>query len=218
MKYAVVPLLLTLAYINGFSQAVKEQKQYYDNGQIHYMYASYNGIPDGPYKSFYRSGKQWSVGNYLYGKLDGKYIVFTEKGDTAYTMFFDEGQVQSKKVFYQEYPDFSYQEISKTGFITVAEGKPVVLDKNTPDGLLEQTYDSDISAEEFFIWEKGQRKKFEFPKPDGTIETIYTGPMPGVYAWKNKSKNFIRPFTKEETDGKNNDEILKLLKKFNSVE
>ncbi len=209
-------LILTLTNFSGFSQTIKTRKNYYKNGQIQYIYTCNNGIPDGSYKSFYNDGKKWAVGNYNYGKLDGNYTVFTNKGDTAYTMIFDIGKVWTKKIFYQEYPDFTYQPISKKGFITVADGTPVVLDTNTPDGFLEQTYDEVMLHEDFFIWQNGQRKAYEFPKADGTIETIYSGPMPGIYEWKNKNKSFVRPFTKEEQDGKNNDAILKLLKKFNT--
>ncbi len=208
-------IILLLAASQSYSQRTDIKYDYYSSGEKQNMYTCINGIPSGPYKAFYKNGHIKAVGNYEYGKLDGVYAVFTEHGDTAHTLLYDLGKVWSKKVFYQEYPDFTYLPISKKGFVIIKDGTPVELDKNTPDGLLEQVYDNQSLKNTYFIWDKGARKEYELPKPDGTLETILTGALPGIYEWKDKKKHFVRALTKEEREGRNNDEILRLLDKLN---
>ena len=195
-----------------FSKAQTEvKKTFYKNGETQFSYTYQNNVLNGPYEGFYENGTKWSEGHYLNGQLEGIFIVYTPNKDTAYIEYYSTGQVWMKIVYYQEYPDYSYKLISKNGFVCVKNGESVALDKNTPDGFIEQSFDSQTFIERNYIWKKGKREEIELPKPNGTIEKVLVGEKPGVYELKNKKKVFIRPLSEDDKKESNNPELIRLL-------
>jgi hypothetical protein len=154
-----------------------------------------DGKWNGPYKAFYKNGKLWSEDTRVNGKLEGKAVSYTPKGNIASVEEWSASNLMRKTIFYQNTiaEPQKYFFVSEQGFDLIKEGMQVKLDGNTPDSLIEEYPNGS------YIWIKGERRLFS-----GTEEPQYklikNSEKPGLYRIESDGKKtFIRPLSKEET-------------------
>ena len=58
-----------------------ENKMWYDNGSIRYIYVKDNGVRVGVFKGFYKSGQIGKISNWIKGQMNGQYESFYENGN-----------------------------------------------------------------------------------------------------------------------------------------
>lgn len=198
MKQLFLLFLLPVFGSIAVAQNNETRKSYYPNGKVQFEYTYVNDIPEGPYKAYKQNGEIWSIGNYTKGQLSGDFTVYAKSNVIARKDTYRNGQLWEQTVFYQEYPDYTYKRISKTGYVSVRNGESVTPDKTTPNGFIITEYDPVTFAEQHYVWTNGKKASLALPKPDGTRETIHTGSDPGVYEWKKKKRVFIRPLNESD--------------------
>ena len=189
---------------DNYSFNFNEIKALYTDGYC----KSKNG--EGRYRNKKKVGlwKYNNLGGYLY-----KTIEYSDSTNIHLVSIYDDGRkikdeltkmeegngtssyfVIKKVIYYQELPDRinEYLFVSDTGFCIVNEGKPVKLDKNTPNNVIEEIRDTEMGRI-WYIWKNGKKQIYRECELDGIIVWYYQGENPGKYRWENCQKIFIEP-------------------------
>ena len=93
-------------------------------------------------------------------------------------------------IYWQETPgkNVDYLFVSKDGFKIYDRENPVVLDKSTPDNVIQMTFNPNTFSQEAFIWKNGKKVPYEFCHRDGTTVTYLENGEKKTYRWEDCKK------------------------------
>jgi antitoxin component YwqK of YwqJK toxin-antitoxin module len=135
--------------------------EYYANGKVSNSYEKKDGMLHGKYCAYYENGKPWAEGNYDNGSLNGAFITYSINSEIAVKENYSFGRLVDRTVYWQpinaEGKEFIF--VSKEGFITMKDGKVVILDSNTPDNIIESKFEN--GKQTWYIWKKGKPELYE---------------------------------------------------------